>query len=128
MQCKLNASAHEPTRVNVQKALANLTPAHAVEVENSKPSERSPAREVAPPRAIVIKVTGLESADARNAVIKSLLGVKGVTSVTIDQRRAQAVVYTSKSDEIKPTLLEAIRSVELQHAEKVRVIGVTTDQ
>ena len=115
---------HESVRSNVSKALSNLgSPAPAAASENTRPSERSPPRDIQAPRAIVIKVSGLDTADARNSVIKCLLSVKGVTSVTIDQRRAQAVVYTHRTEEIRPSLLEAIRTVEVT-AEKVRRVCV----
>ncbi len=42
-----------------------------------------------------MKVDGLHSVDKRDALIKALLGVKGVTSVTIDQRKGVAIMYVA---------------------------------
>jgi copper chaperone CopZ len=41
---------------------------------------------------VTVKVDGLHSVDKRDALIKALLGVKGVTSVTIDQRKGHAIM------------------------------------
>lgn len=111
-QCKLNASVHEAVRVHASKTLAALSASPVDGIENSRPSERSPPRVTAPPRAVILKVAGLDTTEGRNSIIKCLLGVKGVTSVTIDQRKGHAVVYTHKGDDIRPSLNDAIRSAE----------------
>jgi hypothetical protein len=50
------------------------------------------ATKLVAPRAVTVKVDGLHSVDKRDALIKALLGVKGVTSVTIDQRKGHAIM------------------------------------
>jgi hypothetical protein len=39
--------------------------------------------------------------DKRDALIKALLGVKGVTSVTVDQRKGVAIMYVAGLDREK---------------------------
>jgi hypothetical protein len=66
-----------------------------------------------PPKAVCVKVDGLDSVERRDALIKSLLGVKGVTSVTVDQRKGAVIAYTYKSvEEIRTDMLEAIKVAE----------------
>jgi hypothetical protein len=64
-------------------------PAYALGAECS-------AAKLGAPRAVTVKVEGLHSVERRDAVIKGLLGVKGTTSVTVDQRRGAVIVYTHK--------------------------------
>lgn len=53
------------------------------------------ATKLVAPKAVTVKVDGLHSVDKRDALIKALLGVKGVTSVTVDQRKGVAIMYVT---------------------------------
>jgi copper chaperone CopZ len=59
------------------------------------------ATKLVAPKAVTVKVDGLHSVDKRDALIKALLGVKGVTSVTIDQRKGVAIMYVAGPDREK---------------------------
>ena len=67
-----------------------------------------------PPKSVVVKVEGLHSVDRRDALIKGMLGVKGITSVTVDQRKGAVIAYTYKNvDDIKAEIADAIRAVDV---------------
>ena len=71
------------------------------------------ASKLVPPKPVAIKVDGLHTVDRRDALIKSLIAVKGVTSVTVDLRKGAVIAYTYKNvDDLKTDMLEAIRVVD----------------
>lgn len=66
------------------------------------------------PRTLTIKVDGLDTAAGRDGVIKALLKVVGVTSVTVDTKRGQAIVLTHKQEELRPQLMEALQKAQAE--------------
>jgi hypothetical protein len=72
-----------------------------------------------------MKIDGLEAVTVRDIAIKTLLGVKGVTSVTIDQRKGQVTIYTRSDVDIHAELVEATKQVQSVAArDAVRVIAL----
>lgn len=80
--------------------------------ENTSPSEPSPVRE---PKAsqlhtITLRVEGITDGATRAVVERALIGVHGVISVTVDQRRSHAVVCTRTPESVLTSITDALRA------------------
>jgi hypothetical protein len=103
-------SASPVARDNARVALANI---HG-DKENAGAASAAPSmvratpKKVEKPRAVTVNVDGLSQAGVRRTVQRSLFGVPGVISVTVNERKGHVVVWAKARDGLHEELVNVL--------------------